>query len=248
MLVRLGWLSENFLYDLVFFDFSSADWAKSLVALVFFCFDETLDTFSVVLVGLETGKLANLVTNNIIFEANLALIALQLGCEHANHGLGESLIHDLSDGGAHAVDLSSAASFSLLSDGLSDDSETSHALELGATSPMVDEVVELSQFKFDVVQTDDSLFEVVLLADGLVLVAAAGEDGVNDEEGDADDDEDWVLKKVQNQHCVQYLNSLILLLSVWEKEVLLLKFITLFIKQVNGDSDDDGLHDPFQEC
>ena len=143
--------------------------------------------------GGKTGKLANFVTNHVIFKANLALLSLELRGKHANHGLGKTVLHHLADGGAQVLNFSSTTSFSLLSDGLSYNSETSHALELGATSSVINKIIELSHFKFNVVQTDDSFFKVVLLTHGLILVTAAGENGVDDEQWDPNNNENWVL-------------------------------------------------------
>ena len=101
------------------------------------------------------------------------------------------------------VGLSSLLGLLTLSQSLSaDESETAMVLKLVAANRVIDKVVESALFVLNVVERDDAVLEELIARVVAAFVAAAGQKRVEDKDGNAGDDEDWMLQKEDDQHCV----------------------------------------------
>ena len=68
---------------------------------------------------------------------------------------------------------------------------------------MINKVVESALFVLDVVKGDDAILEEFVARVVTAFVAAASQERVDDEDRNAGDNEDRMLQKENDQHCVQ---------------------------------------------
>ena len=109
---------------------------------------------------------------------------------------------------------------------------------------MIFEIVQFSCYGRCVSIADDFVFELIVSAIRIALVTEAGEEHVQDEEGNSDSDENHVLKEVDKQDRF----NLVLMLGNLTDFVFFFPIVDSSIREEDGGSKDHNLDAPFRHC
>ena len=81
----------------------------------------------------------------------------------------------------------------------SDERKPAVVLKLVPANGMIFKVVKTAELVRHEVEAENAVLELFVVVDVLALVTAASQDGVEQEDGEARDDENWVLQEVDDE-------------------------------------------------
>lgn len=127
---------------------------------------------------------------------------------------------------------------------LPDEGETTVIFPLVAADGMVFEVVEATQLIVDELEGEDRILELVSVLNLGSLIAAASQNRVDEEDGDAGNDENRVLEHVDNEVEVEAGSADVVDATDFKKRFPL---VGLPLDEVDGVADDSSLDDPLDD-
>lgn len=231
----------DLLDDSLLVDRYSAEGAQLELGLVGVMSDEVIIACLMELVSIVTSKLNNVFAHLHRQEADTALSSC-LDAERGVDGTTKPRLRPvkhrlagwLSFGGALADRLST------------NEGQPAIVLKLVTSNRMVLEVVEATKFICHEIKAEDTVLELRIVVNIHALVTTAGEDGVEEENGEAADDEDWMLQEVDDEVHVQI--SVTSIQVSWLDFEIFFPSIALILDEVDGVADDATLDQPLDEC